>query len=182
MTQDDVVKNYLDLKSKQVVVPEKPEDYEITVPEGMEKDEVLMGHFQTWAHKAGLSKDQAKMISDGWNEFIAQVVKDDQEAQAKAQDDAVNELKDIWKGDSYEKNTEAANMALGKLALATGYKEDEIKAIAEKYKNDTRLIRMFHTLSTKISEDVFEGGIPGAKDKEMSTEQFLKGVFNQKGE
>jgi hypothetical protein len=179
-TPEDLAKGYLDLKTRQVIVPEKPEEYEIPDPEGSDLviDENLKAHFRNLAHKVGLSKEQAKAITEGYNEYmtalIEKIVKDDEAAQVKAREDAENALKDLWKGEAYEKNLEAAKMAIKKLAKATGFDDEELEALKKSYANDTRLMRMFHTLSTKISEDVFEDGIPGAKDKEMSMEQFLK--------
>jgi len=162
-------------------VPEKPEDYEIPETEGVKVDEELQGQFKGWAHEAKLNKDQAAFIAGKWNSVAAKAVKDQAEAETKQHDDAVNALKDTWKGD-YEKNLEGANLTLGRAAKVAGMTDEELKQVSDRYGDDPLLNRIFHAISTKTSEDTFEAGSGNPPPKEeVSGEDFIKGVF-KKGE
>lgn len=183
-TPEALAKAYSELKAGQPQAPEKPEDYEIP-SEGVEINETLKATFTQSAHKAGLSQDQVNAIAGGWNSFITGVVTDAAEAEKKEHDAAVNTLKDLWKGQDYEKNTESANRAFAAVGQAAGLNEEDLKFISDRYGDDPRLIQIMHTISTKISPDVFEkGGKDTDPGKEQTGEQFIEEVFKEgnKGE
>lgn len=54
--------------------PDKPEDYEFNPPQGGELDPGTVKWARSVFHKAGLTKEQAAMIGDEWNSFVAGMV------------------------------------------------------------------------------------------------------------
>lgn len=85
-------------------VPDKPDDYEIDLVEGM--DNTLAPWFKDMAHKLGMPKEMAKGLSAAWNGMITQMITADKEAAIKAHDEALAGLKKTW-GPDAEKNAES---------------------------------------------------------------------------
>lgn len=50
--------------------PEKPEEYEIPVPEGQAE----LKEFRAWAHEIGLTKTQAKALASKWNDYSGNIM------------------------------------------------------------------------------------------------------------
>ena len=71
--------------------PDKPEDYEIPVPEGMAIDEAYTGSFRAKAHELKLSKEQTKGLVEWQNGFLKEASEKHQAAEVEAKAKA-NEL------------------------------------------------------------------------------------------
>jgi hypothetical protein len=140
---------YVDVVKGLPVVPDKPEAYEIAVPDGLPKDENFLTGFKSVAHQAKLTQEQVKTVTDWWNGLQLGAV---QQA-GKAQEEAITALRGEWKGD-FDKNLESAKTALKRFG------GDELTA----YLEDTRLgdnpilIKAFKNIGEAISEDSFVGG------------------------
>jgi len=90
--------------------PEKPDGYEIKVPDGAPKE--LVTAAQQWMHELGLPKAQGEQLAAKYLEAEANSFKAFQAEGAKA----IDGLKVEW-GADYDKNTEAARRAVRTLAL-----------------------------------------------------------------
>ena len=177
---EDVVKNFVELKRNQPVIPESPDKYEIPDGDGFQADEKLSNSFRDWAHKAGLSQEQVKLVASGWNNYIKDVINEATEAEKKTREEAINKLKDTWKGDNYEKNIESVNKLSGLIAKKLNFSEDDMKDINDTLAIKPNLARVLHFISGAVSEDALETGLgPGKSDEKLSTEEFIKEVFDE---
>lgn len=79
-------------------VPEKADDYEIELAEGM--DNSLAPWFKNVAHQLDMPKGMAKGLSAAWNTMITQMAQADKDAAIKAHDEALTELKKLWGPDA----------------------------------------------------------------------------------
>lgn len=162
---DDLTKDYLKLKSETVIVPEKPEDYELSpLPEGVKEETDLRKDFRSWALEAKLSNDQAKVLDAKFDEFIIKEIEADKQAQESAKTKAIDALKGEWKTD-YEKNKETALTAFAKLVPD----EEERKKFGE-FGNNPAVIKLFHKIGTMISEDKFVEGKKGTQEPKSAAE------------
>ena len=62
------------------LVPEKPEGYQLAMPEGTTVDEALLGSFKSLAHEKGLNQSQAQALSDMYVKHMQDGVQRQQEA------------------------------------------------------------------------------------------------------
>lgn len=161
-------------------VPEKPEDYELDQAD-IEAEADRM--FRQVMLNSRIPKREAKGIHKAFVDMITQ----GKAAQAKAQadretaekaalDQAVNSLKDTWKGDVYKVNSELAKRAYKAFAKEAGFTDADMEAF-ETIKigenlclgDSPLMLRIFHAISTKISDDQMggdRGGGGGAKSDE----------------
>ncbi|MGI9503111.1 MAG: hypothetical protein ACR2RE_08675 [Geminicoccaceae bacterium] len=90
--------------------PVEAKDYQIEVPEGLQRNEKFEGGFREAAHKAGLSNAQVKELSGFWHEHLAGQVKEAGEASEAQASDNEGALKTKW-GNATEQNIELARRA-----------------------------------------------------------------------
>lgn len=126
--------------------PESPEKYELKrpeLPEGVPYNEELEIKFKSWAHRAGLQPRQAQALLEQFNADQLEVYK----ASAKAQEDAVAELKKEFGGD-YEKKIGAAKGIIQKFG------DDALKAELDdpRIGSHPGLVRMLVKLADELSE------------------------------
>ncbi|MFH1090620.1 MAG: hypothetical protein V1742_03520 [Pseudomonadota bacterium] len=150
---EDAVRAYVDLKAAQPVKPDGPDGYEVTVPEGLPVDQGLMDAFRVTAHQAGLSRDQAKALTDWWNERAGASVKEAEQTRAGWR----KELEDEW-GGRFDVRVEAARQALRKLAPVEFVNYLDQTGLGD----HPAMVRMFHRISQAIGEDSLIQGAPGA--------------------
>lgn len=62
--------------NKSFGVPEKPEDYDLAIPEGAKVDPKLDKGVREVMQKAGLNKRQAKIVSEGYRGVLTEVLKE----------------------------------------------------------------------------------------------------------
>lgn len=146
---------------KALGVPEKPDEYEFPKTEGVEHDPKMLEWAKGMFHKAQLNKDQAGIISQGWDSFMAEMVKADQEASIAAMKAADDALKVEWKAD-YDKNIELTRRGFDAFEKAVpGFKELlEINTAAGKIGNDPRMLKVFHLIGNAIGDDLSIPGMP----------------------
>jgi len=146
-----LAKTYLDARGKIPVIPGSPDEYEVKVPESMtlsDHDKATFGEFKKFAHSIGLTKDQAAKLAD-WNfklndQTLQESIKS-RETETKAAEDA---LKKEW-GDKYE-----ANIGLAERAVSAFGGDELIKTLEGlKLTRNPVVIKLFHTIATKIGED-----------------------------
>ncbi len=165
---EDVTKDYLKLKSETAVVPEKPEDYTIPLPEGVKEESPFIKSFRTWAYEAKLSDNQVKAINVNLDKYMVGEIAALKEAQEDTKKKTVNALKDDWKTD-YDANKKIAVMTFNKLVP-----EKEREPFGE-FGNNPAVIKLFHKIGTMISEDKFEVGEgPGKEPKSAAQVLYPK--------
>ncbi len=173
---------------QKVGVPDKIEGYEFDA-DNIEATTDKM--FRELMLNSNIPKSSAKSV----RKVFADMIKQGTEAQAKAKADqealertaeekAVNDLKDVWKGDLFKQNTEMASRAWKAVATWAGFSEAEAKAFVDETKignlpigNHPFLLRVMHAVATKISDDNMAGsrgaGSGGQKsDEEVAKERF----------
>lgn len=159
--------------------PEKAEEYDITkpkdYPEGLPYDAKFEAVFKETAFKEGLPKQAASNL---WNWYLglsAQGYAEQQKEEQKVLDDAVNTLKNEWKGDDYKKNINLAFRA---------YKEfgdDSTKKFIEETKiggialgNHPVILRLFASIAKSVMDDTASGegmGSGGELSDEIKAEK-----------
>jgi hypothetical protein len=173
---------------QKVGVPDKIEGYEFDA-DNIEATTDKM--FRELMLNSNIPKSSAKSVRKAFADMITQgteaqaKAKADQEALEKAAEEkAVNDLKDVWKGDLFKVNTEMASRAWKAVATWAGFSEDEAKAFVNETKignlpigNHPFLLRVMHAVATKISDDSMAGGRGGGAGGQKSDEDRAKERF-----
>lgn len=156
--------------------PEKPEAYKLDVPalpEGVYKEEYGK-NFQTFAHKANLSEDQAKAVWSQYWEWNKGQLENVQAAAQQRDAEAVATLKREW-GNAFTQQLDLANRVVKTFGIAD--------VLAQKgLSNDPVIAKMLAQIGASMSEDKIINGnatmIPAnAKqeaDKVMRSEAFMR--------
>lgn len=155
---EKLARAHLETLGKLPVVPDKPEAYQLTIPEGHPVNPELVGQFQKWAHEAGLSQDQASKIGQNYIAAEAAMLAQMQEADTEAQ----TAIKTEW-GDKFD-----ANLAVAQRAVVQFCTPEEKKFLEEsRLGNNPVLVRMFHRIGEAMSEDKLgasaQGGAGGGQ-------------------
>lgn len=95
-------------------MPEKPDQYEIPVPEGDKGEFAKL--VASWFHDADLTKAQAKKVAEKWNAHVAGMGKAEADAAATRMAENEAALKKEW-GPAYEARLAAAGSIATKLGL-----------------------------------------------------------------
>jgi len=142
-------------------VPDKPDDYEIELMDGM--DNSLAPWFKNVAHQLGMPKGMAKGLSAAWNGMIAQMAKADADAASKAHDAALTELRKTWGADA-ETNAETVKQGykfFGDNPLLNDLMQAEITIGDKKVKvgNHPGMVNLILEIGKKVTPDsTVQGG------------------------
>lgn len=145
--------------------PAKAEDYEIMTATGETDD------FAKWAkntfHELGLSKSQAKALSEKWNEHVNGEVEgiNVQSKQTYDADVAALQGPEGW-GQAYEQNRAIATGA----REALGVSDEEVDAMGAVL-GIKRTLELFHSIGTKTMEDVFQSSGNGGGTQRINSPQ-----------
>ena len=163
-------------------IPDKAEDYEF--PEVEEVTDELKASRTEWGkrfHDMGITKDQAKLLSqlvndDGEKIMAAQVEAD--KAFAKTQEET---LRDEWKGDDYEKNKTFANRAFSEIANRAGLSLEDLTKIETKdgrfLMDRAEMLKLFSVIGREMSEGTLG---PAISESERDTvEEEIAGIRKQ---
>jgi hypothetical protein len=104
---DALAQGYLEAQSKQVIAPEKLDDYIYEPAEGLTVDEANLNQFKELAQKSGLSVDQFKEITAWHDQLVVQQVQQQAAAMEQQRTQAIEVLKQDW-GHEYETNLKDA--------------------------------------------------------------------------
>lgn len=134
-------------------VPETPDGYKFETPEGFDIDENDIAEFSEAMHQLGLTNQQAQAIADYNLQNIASVVENFTSMEEQNIDDVENQLREIWRGDTFEYNMSKVGDALEYLGLGE-WRDDP--AIAN---NVSFLTGMVDKILPLFSDDeLIEGG------------------------
>lgn len=150
MPKDDNDAEGWDRVYKAIGRPDKPDDYQLPVPEG-QSDE-LAKTFSAKFHELGLNTKQARGIAEAWNKMVEET-QGKTEAERNANfEKAESELKTEWAG-NYDTNIHLGQRAVKFLEFS----QDELTEI-ENTLGTAKLYRMFHKIGKSLSEDTIPNG------------------------
>lgn len=139
---------------KQIGAPDKPEAYELPVPEGDSGEFAKTA--ATWFKEAGLLPQQAQALAAKWNEFSAAQAQaaEAAEQQRIAQMDAQNKqqeaaLKAEW-GQQHEANMELARRAVRQ--FIPGDKAADVISALEDKLGYAETIKLMHSIGRGLAE------------------------------
>jgi hypothetical protein len=134
--------------------PEKPEKYELAVPEGADPK------FADWAkgtfHKLGLTTKQAKALSEGWNEYVTGQAKsqiENYELTVQKEDEALTKE---W-GAAKEAKIQQAKNATREFVLKAGLGKEVVDKLEDAL-GYGGLMRFMSAIGEKIGESTFVSG------------------------
>ena len=146
---------------KAIGVPDKPEDYKISLPEGVEMDEVEQEFFEALkpaAQEANVPAGAFEQFAAKFKEFEQQVLAAAEAENQKFVEEAEAELRKAW-GKDYEANRNIGNRAMNDMAEKLG-RPELIEFIRHTKLSDGRFIgdhpemaRLFAHLGRRMSED-----------------------------
>ncbi len=129
--------------------PEASNGYEIEVPEvGGDKD--LAEAMKVIFFEAGLSKSQAAIISDKWNEYQNGVGENNDEQYNLIAEEDNNDLKKEW-GAKYDQNINIA----GRAANEFGITDEDLNGLEESL-GFHRTMSLLQNIGASLLEDTFE--------------------------
>lgn len=162
-TQDEMVDDFFKLRGEIPAIPESKDAYDFEdPPENVEFDDDRMGDFKEFCFDNKIPNETANLllqkhladipkIADiAYETFKENLVEENKAAREACE----NALKDEWKGDTYNANKEIANKAFH--AVCDHLKIDT-KGLNE-FGNDPNVIKIFHAIGTKMSEDAWHSG------------------------
>ena len=141
--------------------PEKPEGYEISLPEGLPFTQQDIDWLRNTAHKRGFSKaDTEAFAKDYFEKTKADIAAVDNQIKTR-RDEAVAALKKEW-GAEYETKLDAAKLTAKRIGG-----DEFVKFLSDTGAGDhPAFIKIFHKISTMLSESEFIEG--GNKPKEVN--------------
>lgn len=164
---EDLAKHALDLEGK---VPQVPEDYEVSAPEGVELSDEAVNEFKEVAKEAGLTQEQFQKLV----QFDADRFQTAQEAAQEQMQEEINQelesLKSEW-GNQFDAKVQTAKKALGAVADQGTYEFLDQTGMG----NHPQMIKLFARLGERMSEDSFVSSDGGGPQSKKTPDQILYG-------
>lgn len=164
--------------------PETADKYTIAkpadLPEGVPYNPEIEGVFKQFAFEKGIPDATAKEIFAWYWNGVKTGHEKQQQVEVAANEAAINQLKDEWKGDTFKVNTELAARAFKKFG---GDKPEVVKFIEETKVNGLPLgnhpmfLRVFAAIGQAIADDSMSAGGRGGGGGELSDEEKAKARF-----
>ena len=174
----EMSKGFEDLKSKQPVIPESADKYELPLPDGItDESQTLNPFFREAAHASGLTQEQATALATGFTDQMVKQVQAMREA-------GIKELQGTKTDQEFEKFKATSVAALAKYAEVSGIDADAQKTFVAQYGDDPAIIKMMNFFGEKMSEGGWvpgQGIIPGDGKPVVGTkEYYIKMGFPEK--
>lgn len=153
--------------------PEKPEKYELTAIDGLDRSPEAEKNFRLKAHQIGLTQRQADELNKWVGELHIEKTQADLQAHNKTVEEAESILKKEW-GNDYAKNLVIANKALHRFGG-----KDLAKVLQSKgLDGDPAMVRFFMTIGKTTMEEsdlkgMGTGHQPGLKSR-AQLEEMMK--------
>lgn len=147
--------------------PEKPEDYELPVPEGDDGEFAKLA--SQWFHAAGVPKRAAQKIAEMVNQHVAsqlQARRAELEQEAERQLDA---LKQEW-GTEWDKRREFARRGFATYGKQAGLDEGDLAAL-EAAIGTAKMLKLFVALGETTGEHEFGAGGEGGGSGGLTPQQ-----------
>lgn len=164
-------------------VPDSPENYEITMPEGRDADPHFVDWFKKAAHGLALSPQQAQGLAQGYEQMVEEFLEGEPRRHARQLAASREELHGLW-GEELSERCDAAFQGLDRTARTAGLDPREAKDLHEKIAESPEMMRLFSAVGQTFSEDTLAGerGSFRPAGESISTEQFFaENVFGGKG-
>ena len=170
---------------KAIGVPETPDGYELSPPEGLREglyNKDIESAFKAKVHELGTPADKASALNAWYYGLMGEGEAKIAQQEKASLDEAVNTLKTEWPGDKFKENTELAHRAFTRFAGESDDKKAAVKDFLEKTKvgglaigNHPMFLRIFSGIGAQISDDSSFGREHGGG--EMSDEARAKSRF-----
>lgn len=160
---------------KEIGVPEKPEDYNLTKPADwpadVPYDEALLTGFREQAFKLGLPKEAVEGLNGWYHSMLKGAIEAKQNADREATEKANKEIRTEW-GADFDKN--AALCAKVAEALKGKYQHDWLVA-----QDDPMIMRLLLELAPKyVNDSAAQGGSGGQLSDEAAIRAFYEKPTN----
>jgi hypothetical protein len=164
---------------KQIGKPDSADDYDLVVPDGADGE--FARQVAPLLHKANLTKEQARMLSEGWEEMRVSAnakLAEQQAAEAKARDTQNQreeaDLKNEW-GQNHQANMELAKRAVRQF-LPTEKAADVLDAL-ENSIGYAQTIKFLHGIGKGLGEHDAPGlGQPTQQGRKTAAEILYGGT------
>ena len=152
-----LAQKYVEMEGQLPAKAESVDDYEITVPEGQELNEELADGLKQYAFENGISPDQLKGLVEWYGGEQVSAGEAFNEMIENERAEAETALKAEW-GDDYDTNLDAAKK------VVDTFGDENFKTFLNEtgLGSEPALVKLFHTISSKISEDSFVAGSDGS--------------------
>lgn len=134
--------------------PEKPEDYEIKIPEGREIDEGFAKRMQERAFKSGTPKAMFEGMVEEFNQHLIELEQNELAMRAQAKTEGINKIRTEW-GPNFDAHLQQANQAMRMMGLD----KDSIAGIEDglesKFPGEgtMRTLKLLQKLGSGMGED-----------------------------
>lgn len=140
--------------SAKLGVPEKPDDYKLPMPEGV--DDGFAKTAAQWFHETGVPPRQAKAIAEKWNGWVASQVQAGEEAEKAESAKQMGALEKEW-GNEFAPKRELAQRGYRDFAKQFGLDDKAALERAESVLGAANLTKFFAGLGALNAESSFAG-------------------------
>ncbi len=133
-------------------LPQKAEDYKVTLPKDVTLDAEVLKQFQVAAHGAGVLPQQAGKLAEWFIKYNSEATSKIQESAKTAQAKGLEDLKKDW-GQAFDKNVAIAQMVVKDFADDATFKYLDESGLG----NDVNLIRFLSKIGSSMGEDKIKG-------------------------
>ncbi len=148
--------------------PEKAEDYQLELPEGVAADDPLLGAYMQEAFGSGMSSAQVNAGIRAFASYAAQA-----EAAAREASDTALKLK--W-GNDFETNAKKAFLTLEAAAKEVGLPVESVQGLSF-LRNNPAFVQIMFNMARHYSEDSLAGAGGSAQDPQ---DAFIRAVSGGK--
>ena len=167
---------------KAIGVPESPDDYEVTIPEGLDEqfapaNDEKMKEFINGMWEAGASQDVLGAATNWYYNFLLDTQKETEKRFAESIEAATSTLRKEW-GDEFDRNVEGAS----RVFKMFGDENSEQILADSTYEgvpigNHPVLLRMFASIWKRVGEDGFRAVM--SDEEKQTTEEKLNQLTQQ---
>lgn len=144
--------------------PEDPKGYELQ----FDGDASFADRFAGVMHKAGIPKPAAQALNAEWNNYVSELMAEEQKAQEARTTQEMQQLRQDW-GKDFETHVEFSRRA----GREFGLNEDQFKAI-EQALGPLATMKLFHGIGSKVGEaKPFHAGNGAGSQFSMTREQAM---------
>jgi hypothetical protein len=155
-----LAQKYVEVSGQIPTKPESIDAYQIEAPEGMELNEELIGGLKEFAFENGIAPEQIQGLVQWYTGEQEKAGEEFGQMVESERAEAETALKKDW-GDDYDKNLDAAK----KVVDTFGDKDFKTFLNETGLGSEPALVKLFYTISSKISEDSFEAGGGGGEEE-----------------
>lgn len=166
-----------------LAVPETPEGYEFSFPEGTQIDNNLLGWFKGTAHEIGLPPAMAQGVAQKWTEHVNGYWEKEFKRMDEEKAANVKAIEQHFGG--AEKTAEAVELAkrgFATLAGRSGISEEEATAFAKTFGDNATFLKVFSSIGKNTSQEDSQvsGGAAGSGKNDQTREEYYASLRKKK--